>query len=240
METSASGTPSSETNLPGTSEELWGSSLAHLPEWMPESRTLTVVSPHPDDETLGAGGLIYTCAELGYEITVILVTDGEGSRPDTHNLAERRALELRTALMRLAPDGAHVVRLCLPDGKVAASESQLVKRLLRTVPLDSTLVAPYEQDGDSDNAATSRACQAAARKLGIQCVRYPLWAWDRLRPADLRSRPLVRLSLSEAARRAKKQAIECYQSQTESRPGSSVVPARMRPYFERPYEVFLV
>lgn len=200
-----------------------------LPEWTPpQTRTLTVVSPHPDDETLGAGGLIYTCSELGYEITIVLVTDGEHARPDDPDLGTRRIGELRSALMRLAPDGAHVARLGLPDGDVASHEAELVRRLLLTVPRDCTLVAPYEKDGRTDYAATSRACYEAARQLGIPCVRYPISGWG---PKDLGGCSIGRLTLSDTARRAKQQAIGCYRSQIEAGAVKTVVP---------PHEVFLL
>jgi LmbE family N-acetylglucosaminyl deacetylase len=211
-----------------------------VPEWTPpQSRTLTVVSPHPDDETLGAGGLIYTCAELGYEITIVLVTDGDHAHRSA-DYANRRIGELRSALMRLAPDGAHVARLALPDGDIASHEAELVERLLRTVPRDCTLVAPYENDGLSDHAATSRACHEAARRLGIPCVRYPVWAWRRLAPNDLRETPMGRLVLSDTARAAKQQAIECYRSQAEPGSDGELVPPHVQSYVQRPYEVFLL
>ena len=228
------------SDRPGASDATWRESLAAVPEWMPQSRTLAVVSPHPDDETLGAGGLIYTCAELGYEITIILVTDGEAACPEQPHLAERRNEELRAALMRISPDGAHVVRLRFPDGQVAASEHELARRLLSVIPLDCTLVAPYEQDGHTDHAAASRACQTAARQLHVPCVRYPIWAWDRLAPGDLDAKAMGRLALTDAARDAKRQAIRCYRSQLEARPGGAIVPPHVLAYFERPYEVFLL
>jgi len=229
-----------DTNEPGTSEDLWLESLERVPPWLPRTTALTVVSPHPDDETLGAGGLIYTCAELGYDITVVLVTDGEKARPEMTDLAARRHDELRTAMTWLAPDGARVVRLLLPDGGVAAREKYLIRRLLQTVSPQSTLVAPYERDGHADHNATSRACQVAARKLGVPCVRYPVWAWHRMRPADFGSPLMGRLPLSAAALAAKQQAIACYQSQTEPRPGGAVVPPHVLAHFRRPYEVFLL
>jgi LmbE family N-acetylglucosaminyl deacetylase len=229
-----------ETAEPGTSETTWLPALEHAPEWMPQSKSLTVVSPHPDDETLGAGGLIYTCAELGYDITIILVTDGENARPEIDNLAKRRCDELLGAMKRLAPDGSRVVHLHLPDGEVASFQGLLVQRLLRAVPLDSTLVAPFERDGHTDHAATSAACREVARQLDIPCVQYPIWAWHRLQPPDLETGRVRRVPLSSAARQAKADAIECYGSQTEPRPGGAVVPPHVLTYFQRPFEVFLV
>jgi LmbE family N-acetylglucosaminyl deacetylase len=229
-----------QTAEPGTSETTWQSLLEHAPEWLPQSQSLTVVSPHPDDETLGAGGLIYTCAELGYDITVILVTDGEKARPEMQDLAKRRCNEMRGAMMRLAPDGARIVRLGLPDGDVASFQDLLVQRLTGVVRRDSTLVAPYERDGHSDHTATANACRHVAQKLGIPCVRYPIWAWHRLSPPDLESDRLRRVPLSSDARQAKEAAIGCYGSQTETRPGGPVVPPHVLSYFRRPFEVFLV
>jgi LmbE family N-acetylglucosaminyl deacetylase len=228
------------TNEPGTSEATWRESLQGLAEWMPHSRTLAVVATQPDDETLGAGGLIHTCAELGYEITIILVTDGGAGRSGLQRLDERRCQELRSALMRLAPDGAHVTRLCLPASKVAAFEGALVQRLLETIPRDCTLVAPYENDGHSDRIAASLASQTAALALGVPCVRYPVWAWYRSTPQELSVHRLRRVTLAEPARRAKQQAIACYESQSEAGGSGAILPSHVLAYFERPYEVFLL
>lgn len=212
--------------------------LANVPEWMPQSRTLAVVALHPDDETLGAGGLIHTCAELGYEITIILVTDGDAGRPEVSALAHHRYGELRAALMRLAPDGAHVARLCLPYGKVASHERELVERLLRTIPPDCTLVSPYEKDGHADHAAVSLACQTAALALSVPCVRYPIRLWQRANAEELSSQCLCRVPLDESARLAKHEAIACYESKTEA--GYGGLPPAALSSFERPYEVFVL
>src|SRR5262245_1349118 len=91
------------TNRPGVSVMLWSESLGLSPVCLPHSRAVSVVSPHPDDDTLGAGGLIFTCAELGYEITIILVTDVEAAFAGEPRLRERRFDELRASLMRIAP-----------------------------------------------------------------------------------------------------------------------------------------
>jgi len=220
----------------GTAETTWREALQDVPEWMPHSRTLAVVAPHPDDATLGAGGLIQTCAELGYEITIILVTDGD-ARPA---IGQRRCGELRSALMRLAPDGARVTRLCFTYDKIAPFQGELLEALVKTVPHDCTLVAPYENDGHSDHIATSHASQMAALALGVPCVRYPIWAWYGSTPQELRTHPLRRVTLAEPARLAKQQALACHESQIESRGSGAIVRLNALPYFERPYEVFIL
>ncbi|HEY5120093.1 MAG TPA: PIG-L family deacetylase, partial [Acidimicrobiales bacterium] len=65
-----------------------------------------VVSPHPDDEVLGAGGLIQVALSQHVLVEVVAVTDGEASHPrstvaTTLNLARVRSAESRVALSRL-------------------------------------------------------------------------------------------------------------------------------------------
>ncbi|MST31813.1 hypothetical protein GHK86_03595, partial [Acidimicrobiaceae bacterium USS-CC1] len=65
---------------PGTSEAAWAGSdrlreLAALD--LPEVARVLVVAPHPDDEVLGAGGLLQVLRGRGVAIEVCAVTDGE-------------------------------------------------------------------------------------------------------------------------------------------------------------------
>src|SRR5215471_1540498 len=45
---------------------------------VPEGTRLLVVAPHPDDETLGAGGLIQRVHATGGSVKVVYLTDGDG------------------------------------------------------------------------------------------------------------------------------------------------------------------
>src|ERR1700731_2508358 len=44
---------------------------------------IVVVAPHPDDETLGCGGLIALASQLGRNIQVVFISDGVGSHPNS-------------------------------------------------------------------------------------------------------------------------------------------------------------
>jgi N-acetylglucosamine malate deacetylase 1 len=41
---------------------------------IPEATRLLVIAPHPDDETLGAGGTIAKCSSLGHQVSVLIVS----------------------------------------------------------------------------------------------------------------------------------------------------------------------
>src|SRR6266705_300032 len=73
--------PSTEPAEAGTPEERWLEMLEDRPEWTPQNGPLLVVSPHPDDEVLAAGGLIHSWAAAGREVTIVSVTDGEAAFP---------------------------------------------------------------------------------------------------------------------------------------------------------------
>src|ERR1700722_17460102 len=84
-----------DPSLPGTDERAWQRVLANAPDWMPPDGPLLIVSPHPDDEILGAGGLIHTWKKLGRIVTVISVTDGEAAYPQWRRLGRIRREGLR-------------------------------------------------------------------------------------------------------------------------------------------------
>ena len=95
-----------------------------------EAERLLVVSPHPDDETLGAGGLVQRVLARGGSVDVALVTAGDGYveavvhetgllRPRPAQFVaygERRLLEARAALHALGDDRIKLEFLGFPDG----------------------------------------------------------------------------------------------------------------------------
>jgi LmbE family N-acetylglucosaminyl deacetylase len=95
-----------------------------------ERTRLMVVAPHPDDETLGAAGLIQRVLENGGQALVVLVTSGDGfpegveiadriSNPkprDYRNYGKEREQESATAMKNLGLPRAQVRFLGFPDG----------------------------------------------------------------------------------------------------------------------------
>jgi N-acetyl-1-D-myo-inositol-2-amino-2-deoxy-alpha-D-glucopyranoside deacetylase len=105
----------------------WGGSLRTR---LPTGPRILVIAPHPDDETLGAGGLIQEAVRNGKEIRVVLVTTGDGYRhaaqvffqkselgpSDFRALGIQRHHETLAALRILGVPSHHVLFLGYPDG----------------------------------------------------------------------------------------------------------------------------
>lgn len=216
--------PGFRHDRPGTPAATWTASLASRrlrALRLPASRhRLVVVGAHPDDETLGAGGLLRAAALAGWQVEVVTATAGEASHPGspTHSpreLADVRRAELREAISALAP-GATVRCLDLPDGGVAAYDAELVAALVDTIGTDGddvVLCAPWRHDGHPDHEAAGRAAAVAAARTDALLLEYPVWLWHWGREDDLPWAQATLLPLDAAARIAKRSAITAHASQ---------------------------
>ena len=194
---------------------------------------LMVLAAHPDDETLGAGGLIAAAAQDGASVEVIFATDGEASHPDspTHSsnrLAVRRRAEASEAIARLDPH-ATVTFLGLPDGRLRHCQADLVQALAERLRPGCLVVTPWRGDRHPDHEACAFATRTVLRRRD-DCShwQYPIWAWHWADPAadQLPWSTLHRLDLPEGPRSAKQLALACHRSQHEplsDRAGDDVV-----------------
>ena len=233
----------------GTAEEVWSSSgvldaaqTLHLRDF----EQVVVVAAHPDDESLGAGGLLAAATRLGLATAVLIATLGERSHPDspTHGPADLRRIrraEVFAALGAVAPDT--LVRIVgFPDGELSSSSHRLTDAIGALIRGPHTLVvAPWRGDGHPDHHAAGRAAADAAKAIGATLLEYPIWAWHWAQPGDLPSH-LTRLDLNTAEVAAKTVAVASHRSQTEplsDLPGDEpIVPPAFAAHFARPFEIF--
>jgi LmbE family N-acetylglucosaminyl deacetylase len=216
--------------LPAVVSEYSGSGL--IPDgrtWSPQEGALLVVAPHPDDEILGAGGLIRTWAVRGAEVNVLSVSDGEAAEPARHGLGTIRREELTEALRKLCPTHVSVTRLGLPDGRIAHHVNRLRNALLSLARGKVTLIAPYEHDGHPDHEAVGGVCLEFARSQQIPIARYSIWA--RQGAEQPREARWGKFLLDDEALRAKTRALDCFRTRPEGRDTGLL---------RKPYEAFLL
>lgn len=212
---------------PGTDPAAWTAFLRSAPAVPVDLRgvgSVVVVAPHPDDETLGAGGLIATAADAGIPVHVLLVTRGERSHPDSPTvtpaeLAPRRAAEFRAALRVLHPT-AGATELDVPDGAVREHVDVLraaLEHRLAGAPRPTLVVAPWRGDGHRDHRIAGEVAeQVVDATPGTDLLAYPVWAWhwdDPAAPTAPWDRART-LTLDADVRDRKARALAAYPSQT--------------------------
>ena len=212
-------------DAPGTDERSWAAWpwLGTLPgagiALLASVRSAVIVAAHPDDEVLGAGGLISMLAASRARLRLVAVTDGERSHrghASRASLARRRTAETAAALRALGAQAAEVVRLQLPDSGLAAREDELSATLAPLIAGFDLCLAPWDRDKHPDHEAAGRA----ARQAGPgRLYHYPVWMWHWASPADPRVPwdRAVRVPLPPRATSRKRAAITCFASQTEDR-----------------------
>ncbi|KQN42421.1 PIG-L family deacetylase [Frigoribacterium sp. Leaf44] len=245
---------------PGTPVEAWEADprLLDLPPLdgavVPTSVSrLVVLAAHPDDETLGAGGLIAHAAAHGIPVTVVVVTDGAASHPGSTTSAEAlvatRAEEARVAVGLLAPD-VELVQWSIPDGTVREARAEITERLRPLLPgPGGLLVAPWRGDGHRDHRVLGEIAAelvAEADQAGTTLLEYPIWMWHWGSPdhPDVPWASLRLSSLDAVADAAKRSALAAYVSQRRPLSDAPEDAPVLHPVFERHFtrgrEVFVV
>ena len=231
---------------------------------VPAPDRLTVLAPHPDDETLGCGALVARARRAGRPVRVIVATDGRHSTasavlsPD--QLAALRSAELRAACGDLRVPDRDVIELGFRDGTLAAERPALVDRLaeLFAERAPDMLLVPCARDVHPDHEELHRAAVRAAARLDPPptVLAYPIWSWaapwsgtgvrDRLTQLGWAARQLagarwVRVPAGEHLTE-KRAALDRYASQTSNLTGEagwSHLPAEVCALFTQPAELFV-
>jgi LmbE family N-acetylglucosaminyl deacetylase len=219
------------------------------------SGTALILAPHPDDESLGCGGLIAMCVAFGRPPLVAVLTDGAGSHPNSRafppdRLRAVRAQEVRDAVARLGLPADRLILLGEPD--TAAPHSgpafdAIVDKLLSLVRSErhcTAILAPWRHDPHCDHEAASLIAAAVAPRAGLRHIAYPVWGWT-LAPDTPVPGPVAtgwRLDISRHLD-AKRQAIGAHRTQyggvITDDPTGFQLPSDLLSAFDSPFETYL-
>ncbi|MFG1645602.1 bifunctional PIG-L family deacetylase/class I SAM-dependent methyltransferase [Amycolatopsis sp. NPDC049252] len=218
-----------------------------FPEWTddPFTRAL-VVAAHPDDETLGASGLLQHLHAVGTAVTLVVATDGEAAFPDAgpderRELGRTRRRELRDSLREQGLSDVEPVWLGLPDSGLAEHEDALTDALREHAEGRDLVLMPWPEDPHPDHRAAGRAALAAA-PVSAHRWSYPIWLWHWHSPSDTGIPwPHARsYRLTGAERAAKAAAVAAFPSQLKPGPRGEdpILPPEVLAHFDRPAETF--
>lgn len=178
-----------------------------------------VLSPHPDDDIFGCGGLLSQLAESGAKIKVIYFNDGATGNKDgqrDYDLVAQREDEAVRALRMIGVHEVNFLRIAN-----LAKKRDLWEKIfeeLKTRHYDLALV-PNEHDWHCDHQIVARAyLKSISRRLTHKPITWYYAVWgipsiNRILPIDH--------SLA-----IKKEAISCYKSQLKVKPYDEAILAQ--------------
>ncbi len=202
---------------------------------------IIVLAPHPDDETLGCGGLLAACAAAGVSAYVFILTDGSLSHPGAQNLSRLRRGETVAALRALGMKPQALGQVSLRDGRAlfdGAGMRRAAARLARfAVKVNAKrLFVAWRHDPHPDHMAAALVAERA-RCIAprLQVLHYPIRG--RFLP------PKTMISANWKATRfdarvhlpRKRRAIAAYRSQTTPLVATKAIAFRFRRDEHKPF-----
>jgi LmbE family N-acetylglucosaminyl deacetylase len=196
-----------------------------------DAERILVVAPHPDDESLGCGGLVAKLAAAGRLFHTLFVADGGASHQASlkwprDRLTAQREREAAEALHFLGVGDHARTFLRLPDADMPLANSTewsaavaATAEVVRGFSPDLVLL-PWRRDPHCDHRASWHLAQAAIRAMKALplYLEYRIWL-DELGKADDYPRPgeaervVIDISSELTCKRA---AIAAHRSQTTS------------------------
>jgi len=203
-----------------------------------QGERVLLLAPHPDDETLSAGGFLQRALARGGRTTVAFATDGENN-PWTQRLVERRwrvgpgdcarfgrrrREEALAALSELGVPAASAVFLGLADqamtGIVLAGSETAVDRITGLISAlhPTLLVAPSLFDLHPDHSALAVLARLAVARVDEgrrpRLLSYLIHRSRRMaRAAAADDLGALRFDPSEEEKERKRRAIRCHATQ---------------------------
>lgn len=209
---------------PGVTESQWQQwfSTQTWPLLEVQVERLIVLAAHPDDEVLGAAGMMLAAIAAGIDVVPVCLSDGSGSHPGSATLSPEGLAAVRRRELDAATDvlGLGASRWGgLPDGSLAvqgAAMTRFVESVCDEEPEAITgLLSVWEHDGHPDHEAVGRCAADIAARRGLQVWRYPIWMWHWAIPGDpeIPWDTVHRHRLDDAALAAKRAAVATFETQ---------------------------
>ena len=212
-----------------------------------------VVAPHPDDESLGVGGLIAEACRSERPPVVVVLTDGAASHPGSRayppdRLSALRAGEVREAVGLLGLPAANLFLLGAPDTAAphdGPAAQALAERIAELAEGCGTILTSWRHDPHCDHLAAWHIASLAAAISGARLMEYPVWGWSLPVGTVLPDGPWSGWRFDVSAHLpAKREAIAAHRSQhgglITDDPGGFVLPADFVSLFDRDFECLVI
>ena len=220
-----------------------------------ENRSFIVIAPHPDDESLGCGGLITDACRQGLRGKVVIVSDGAGSHPNSKAYPSNRLTSLREeeakragAVLGLKPED--ILFLRLPDRFVSFEGEEAERAIgaivdgVRAIGAGSMFVS-WRHDPHCDHQASYEIARQVQDRVGVVRL-FEYVVWGHTLPPSTEVGPIhsgFKIRIDGETLEKKRRAIAAHRSQTtdliDDDPSGFLFTQMDLAQFDRPYEFFL-
>jgi N-acetylglucosamine malate deacetylase 1 len=146
----------------------------------PVGKCILALCPHPDDESIGAGGFLLAHKDLA-QIHLICLCDGSaGGRLDSENTSPETMKEVRRKEFHKTAEDLHahsIKHLDFPDGHIPIDVSAIA--VLRTAVLaikPDVVILPWFLDGHVDHRSANMLYAKACFDLDAIVLGYEIWS----------------------------------------------------------------
>lgn len=158
-------------------------------------KTLMTIYPHPDDETMAAGGFLLQAKELGWKTIVVCLTKGGAGKilvnPKGKSIKEVREAELMKAAKRLG--ASEVILGDFPDGELRETRDKWFPWVLDLMEkYKPGVIVTYDRSGTTghpDHIALSIGLAEILLKVKVRpkvfWTSLPEWLRNKMIPESL-------------------------------------------------------
>jgi N-acetylglucosamine malate deacetylase 1 len=146
---------------------------------MTNMEKILVISPHPDDEAIGCGGVISKHVLNGDQVEVIFLTSGEKGghgkpEPETMNTREREAAAAAKILQL-----SQIEFWREPDGKFKASPENIERLTNKIITFQpDTIYVPHEYEAHPDHQAAALLVKSTLHALPAKLRKPTVWMYE--------------------------------------------------------------
>lgn len=140
---------------------------------------ILVISPHPDDEAIGCGGIICKHIAEGDYVEVIFLTSGEKGG---HGRSAEEIVEIRE---QEANDAASILGLCAidfwkePDGNFKVTEHNVTRLVEKIIAANTQIIfVTHEKEEHPDHVAAAQLVKQAVEQLPENMLPPTVWMYE--------------------------------------------------------------
>lgn len=159
---------------------------------------ILIVAPHPDDESIGCGGII---SLYPAQTDVLLVTDGYSHELDNKEISDIRNTEFRESMKRAGVNAIEMLHI--PEHDIYAEKSKLKSCDFRKY---TKIFVPNRYENHEDHIAVYRLVKKYAGKK-VKLFEYEVWTTIR--------NPNIIVNI-ESVIEKKRDLISCHASQVSN------------------------